>query len=278
MKILYFIFFIIPLFVYSCNTKKGEIENLISQKKLNAAQLLIKKYLTEDKSNIDLIKLYSKINFLVLDDSCKKLIKHYEYNKAIDLITSSKFNFKDYPPAEDSIKSFIYYWGIQGANYYKNLNNYILAYNCLIPLLKSKIDITSEQLDLVNDVTIGMLSGIWKAKSLKLKMPVTLYINAITSKTFYGTILYFTDDWPYSLRDCSFNITEIGGTFLRKDHIWGSVNYVAVPFYGKYIDGNLRISLQLQSKTPIYLKGGPDSDYKEWTFDVEDTCIFHKVY
>ena len=281
-----FVAFVI-IFSIGCTSHKEKVEDLIAQKKLKDAKLLIAEYAKGDELDKDLFKLSQQVDYLLIEDTCNSLIEDGNYNGAIKLIDSSLFNFQNSPTYSKSIKGLLTKISFQGANKYQKDGEIFSAYNCLIPLLLSKIDINQEERELVNEITKSILSGIWKANSIKWKIPALMKIRALNSKTFYGGIKY-GEDFYYSskLSNCNFDIVDMVATYFVEgpNRIEGTNYSYAQTFTdnpeelkGKFINGIIKTTLTLRTNHNIYLSGGPDTDRFVITRYVVDTCYFQKI-
>ena len=266
MKNLFYLLVIIFSLFSGCTSRKERVEELIAKQRLIEAQKLIEKFSKEGNLDKDLLNLSTQIDYLITKNKCEEYLKLNQYSEAIKLIDENIYKFKNNAQIYDKVKAFLLDVSLQGTKYYQVYNDYVSAYNCLLPLLKLNISLDGNTIKLANNITKSMLTGIWEAKSIKWKTPAEMHIIALTPKTFYGTIYYSKKDRHYynsSLSNGSFDNSEIAATYTVIYYNSFAHTYYTQTLNGNYLNGIFKVILTLKV-----------ADYYKYSID---TCYFKKV-
>ena len=214
--------FLIIFFTQVFPSKISRAEKLINEGNIREAKILIGKYLKDDENNKDMLKLYSKVNYQLVKDSCKTFEAKGQFGDAIYLIEKTLPEIKD-SNFKDSIKSLLFDLSLQGAVYYKLTSNYLLAYNCIVPLLETNYPLNATNKNLTNEITKMMLTGIWEAYSKKEDIIIQMDITAVSSKTYFGKIHLFghidkttntyEHFYQWTLSNCSYENMRIAAAY-----------------------------------------------------------------
>lgn len=217
-----------------------KIESLLNEGNYQGAKILIEKYLIENPDNEDLLKLDLSVSYELIKTQCKIFEINNLFKKAMSLIESNLSRFKN-TVYDDSIKISLYDLGLKGAEHYYDEESFLLAYDCIVPLLKNNLSIRREDKYFVNECTKAMLTGIWQAHSKKIDIITELKIKASTIRNFKGELEFhlhkiskqfnYYDLYCYNMNNCNYEDFYITGIYpLRQlfftQNWWGNILYI----------------------------------------------------
>jgi hypothetical protein len=275
-RIRFFTFFIIIIFlvIEGCGTKKDQLSELVEKGKYVDAKALLNQLSPKEMSDSQTRFLIAKINSGLISDSALLMSNNKEYSSAVTLISNRLDDFTSYPEILSSLRKQMLDIAFKGATFFYQKEDYIAAYICFEPTGDITDLISPKQSEFLDLLTKAMLSGVWEGQSEKHKLHITMRLNALTSSTFTGSVLFKETYILCELQNGFFNGEELSATYPINITRYRQTSQ---GIKGRFDHGDLVMTFPIvvtESKETDY--GGGQYGTSYYSHIVQETCIMKK--
>jgi len=270
----------LPFFILACVTSKDKIAQLVESGKYAEANSMINRLSSQDRSGSEMQTLAAKCKAGVLMDSASTLVRSQEFSKAVQLVSDRLDQFSSFPQIQDSLRREMVSWAFAGATSFERNSDPISAYNCIAPIGEISRAVPPNQWASLERLTKEMLSGIWEGRSDKHKIHIRMRIEALTSSSFVGTVLFQEANIYCGLHGGFFNGSELSATYpiYNRPSSMGGYPVTEQGVNGKYDSGTLIMSFPiLVTETHTENVGGYTYGSTMYTHVAQETCTMKKT-
>lgn len=261
------------LTLFGCSNNEQKVQELIKNKNYSEAQSLLNSLSNEERQKPKFKELLSIINFNHLLDTLFKNVQNNNFLLIDSLIEANIKNYSGHSNLKDSLVQLQKEYAFKGASYYSSQKKITQAYQCVIKYASdNSLDESSKEI--INNLKMKVISGIWAGKMIAGKMKVKMRIDPVGNSTFTGRVLFEEMGILSELYNGMFDGVNLSATYAINVTRYRQVMEGVT---GSYNNGILKMTFPVvvtYTHSEYYGGGGVGTSYESKI--VRKDCIMYK--